>query len=684
MPRVSHETPIVYRPDIDGLRALAVLSVVLFHASDRLLPGGFVGVDVFFVISGYLISRIILQGLSDRSFSFADFYKKRALRIFPALIVVLLATALLGNFLLFPLEYKNLGKHIAGGAAFVANIVYWTESGYFDKLGEAKPLLHLWSLGIEEQFYLIWPLLLAFFWQFRKSLIWTLLGLAIVSFAANLFWVGSDAASVFYFPGTRFWELILGAILAALQVARILNVGNDDLVSPNQITEQRSRVLRDGFSFAGMAMILGACVGLNRSISYPGGWALLPVLGAVFLIGAGPQAWINRYFLARPFMVFLGLISYPLYLWHWPLLSYARIVESGKPPGFFRALLVFAAVFLAYATYRWIERPLRFGKLRYRVAILWGGMCSIGCFGTFVYFSDAQFGIRATPMLLAQETIESPRNDPQCKGKYPVLGAYCLESAGDGAVTTAIVGDSHANHFMPGLESILRPRNERVVHLGEPGCPVLLGGLRERSGERVSCAAVSESILTFLAQNREIRRIIISFRGPLNTSEKGYGNVEKLLAVRFTDTSNPTLPSAAAIESTLTRTVALLLSRNKEVWLFEDVPELGFHIEECQVRPFSITHKKREPCALPFAEVSQRQRQYHRIVTRVQEKFPNLLVFDPKLNLCDATSCFGMKNHAPLYVDGDHLSRQGSLVALEGWSPVLDESRGSGTTVLRK
>jgi len=666
----GHEPPIPYRPDIDGLRALAVLAVVLFHASDRSLPGGFVGVDVFFVISGYLISRIILLGLVDQRFSFIDFYKKRALRIFPALITVLLFTALLGSLVLFPLEYRNLSKHIAGGAAFVANLVYWAETGYFDKVSEAKPLLHLWSLGIEEQFYLLWPLLLVAFWKFKRGFQWLLAGLAIVSLLTNLSWVGSDAASAFYFPGARFWELIAGAMLASVQI-----FGMPDIVPVRagfaQALAARETFLRDGFSLVGGAMVLGACFGLNRSLPYPGAWALLPVLGAVFLIGAGPKAWLNRHLLAHPVMVFIGVISYPLYLWHWPLLSYARIVESGKPPGFLRILLVFAAVVLAYATYRWVECPLRFGRLRYRVAILWFGMCCIGCFGAFAYFSDVRFGIGDTAMIQAQETIESPRDDPRCKARYPVLGAYCLESPGSGTVTTAIVGDSHANHFMPGLASVLAPGGERAVHLGEPGCPILMGGLRERSGERVSCAAVAESVLNFLVQTPEIRRVIISFRGPMNVSGKGFGNIEKQLAVRYFDTRNPELPSAAAVESTLARTVGLLMASDKEVWVFEEVPELGFHIEECQVRPYSITHRKRQSCALPFAEVRERQQVFHEIVMRVQQQFPALRVYDPKAYLCDGNRCFGTKDDVVLYVDGDHLSRQGSLVAVTGLGMAL-------------
>lgn len=207
-----------YRPDIDGLRALAIICVVLFHASPRMLPGGYIGVDVFFVISGYLITKIIFQGLVNGGFSFAAFYRRRILRIFPALTVVLLTIWVMGWTVLLADEYRQLGKHIAAGAGFVSNFALWQESGYFDKAAEIKPLLHLWSLGIEEQFYLIWPLLLVLIWKFPKQLPWTLAGMVAISFGVNMSLVQGYAAAAFYMPFSRFWELLLGAGLAYAEV----------------------------------------------------------------------------------------------------------------------------------------------------------------------------------------------------------------------------------------------------------------------------------------------------------------------------------------------------------------------------------------------------------------------------------------------------------------------------------
>ncbi len=203
-----------YRRDIDGLRAIAILSVLCFHVFPDLFPGGFIGVDVFFVISGFLISGIIIGNLEKGSFSLVGFYSRRIRRIFPALAVVLVACWAFGWFVLLTDEYKQLGKHIAGGAGFISNILFWRESGYFDSAADRKPLLHLWSLGIEEQFYIIWPLLMSLAFRRKLKLVSMMLLLAVISFLVNIGGIRGNAAGLFYSPVTRFWELLIGCILA--------------------------------------------------------------------------------------------------------------------------------------------------------------------------------------------------------------------------------------------------------------------------------------------------------------------------------------------------------------------------------------------------------------------------------------------------------------------------------------
>lgn len=225
----SHLSHPKYRPDVDGLRAIAVLAVVFFHAFPSLIRGGFVGVDVFFVISGYLISTIIFENLDRGTFSFSEFYARRIKRIFPALILVLVACFVFGWFVLLADEYKQLGKHIAASAGFISNIIFWNEAGYFDNAQETKPLLHLWSLGIEEQFYILWPLVIWVIWKRKFNLLTITFFLAIASFMLNLKGVQQDAVATFYSPQTRFWELLSGSLLAwtavykKLEFAKIIN-----------------------------------------------------------------------------------------------------------------------------------------------------------------------------------------------------------------------------------------------------------------------------------------------------------------------------------------------------------------------------------------------------------------------------------------------------------------------------
>ena len=345
-----------YRPDIDGLRAIAVGVVVAFHAFPDLLPGGFVGVDAFFVISGYLISGIILAALQAGRFSFSEFYARRIRRIFPALAVVLAAVLAIGWYSLFADDYQQLGRQVAAGAGFSSNFLLWREASYFDTAAELKPLLHLWSLGIEEQFYLVWPLLLfvAFRWQ-RGPLAMTL-ALGAVSFVVAIFTVRVDPTQAFYAPWTRFWELLAGATLACVQADAALARPLDALAS--------RRGIADLLSLTGIVMVAAGVILINATRVFPGLWVLLPVVGSVLLLVAGPRARFNRVVLSHPAVVWIGLISYPLYLWHWPLLSFSRLTATVTPPPALRLLAIAASVLLAWVTYRAIEWPARFGPRR--------------------------------------------------------------------------------------------------------------------------------------------------------------------------------------------------------------------------------------------------------------------------------------------------------------------------------
>ena len=373
---VSNSSHAGYRRDIDGLRALAVLAVLAFHAFPQILPGGFVGVDVFFVISGYLISSILFSDLQRGRFTYREFYARRMRRIFPALAVVLATCLFFGWLVLLDAEYTQLGSHVAAGAGFFANLALWRESGYFDRAAELKPLLHLWSLGIEEQFYFVWPLVLAIAWSRR----WTgtvLTAVTLGSFALSLWWTKHSAVGAFYLPMPRFWELALGGLLAwhtraygrqspsdARGIEKCTGWRAQFPVAMFEITELDGRRISftmsaNLLSVAGLLLLLLSMTWFDATTPFPGVRAMVPTLGTVFVILAGEQAWPNQMLLARRSMVFIGLISYPLYLWHWPLLVFARTLWSEVPPAVVRLALVLISVVLAWATYTWLEKPIR-------------------------------------------------------------------------------------------------------------------------------------------------------------------------------------------------------------------------------------------------------------------------------------------------------------------------------------
>lgn len=377
-----------YRSDIDGLRAVAVLSVVIFHAFPQILPGGFTGVDVFFVISGFLISTILYSNLEAGRFSILDFYGRRIRRIFPALILVMAACYALGWFVLLPDEYAQLGKHMAGGAGFVQNFILWGESGYFDNAAETKPLLHLWSLGIEEQFYIVWPILLWIGYRLKLNLLSVTIVIAIVSFVLNIRGINvtKDLTATFYSPQTRFWELLIGATAAYLtlypsakfkafcaqvltglsKLFQTIQWSKDKLKrmteSGADAAKQHAHTHANAYSIVGLLLLVVGVALINKHRAFPGWWALLPTVGAVLLIIAGPQGIINRTLLSNKLMVGIGLISYPLYLWHWVILSFLRIMQGEVPLWWHRIIAVLVAVVLSILTYKFVEKPIRFGK----------------------------------------------------------------------------------------------------------------------------------------------------------------------------------------------------------------------------------------------------------------------------------------------------------------------------------
>lgn len=358
-----------YRAEIDGLRAFAVLSVVVFHAFPSWLEGGYIGVDVFFVISGFLISSHIFQSLSAGQFSFIDFFGRRVRRIFPALILVSASCVSFGWVSLLPHEFAQLGKHVASGAVFITNFVLVDEIGYFDTAATSKPMLHLWSLAVEEQFYIVWPLLLWLAWKRNVSLLTITFSVAAFSFCLNLTFVKSHPTEVFYWPFSRFWELLSGSALAWFLLNKATTLSKLKLsfdafifrIIQMKGGDTNVSMTANLMALFGMLLLVYGATRIDESLAYPSTWALIPVFGTTLVIFGGSQAWLNRVVLMNPIAIWFGLISYPLYLWHWPILSFLQIIEGDLPHRDVRLGAIFVSVLLAWMTYYFIERTIRNG-----------------------------------------------------------------------------------------------------------------------------------------------------------------------------------------------------------------------------------------------------------------------------------------------------------------------------------
>jgi len=464
-----------YRADIDGLRAVSILLVVGYHAQPWLVPGGFIGVDIFFVISGFLISRIILTQIKVGTFSSLEFYARRIRRIFPALIVVLAATYLIGWFVLLPDGFSVLGESIAAGVGFVSNLFQLRQAGYFAPDAAENPLLHLWSLGIEEQFYIFWPPVLLMLSGSKRRGFWMVV-IAAASFCVSLMIFFGYKEWSFYSPISRAWELLAGGIVA-----------NGYVDYPEY--EQRRFPQRDNLpATIGIAAIVGAAIGLDRSRLFPGLYALLPVLGAVLII-VSPNSWVNRILLSNRLMVLLGLISYPLYLWHWPLLSYLAIMRNGVPNFVEIWIIVIVAVVLSWLTFRFVEIPLR--RRQSVVPKLSFGLIAVGLVGIVTAVASG-FGFRFSPEIrdIAQLSPQSNAGfRDKCFLEVPgsEFNSSCIEQGEKPLLL--LWGDSTAAALYPGLKKAQETVPFRLARFTAPACAPILA-----TGSNARCDAANDLV----------------------------------------------------------------------------------------------------------------------------------------------------------------------------------------------
>jgi peptidoglycan/LPS O-acetylase OafA/YrhL len=648
--------PLKYRPDIDGIRALAILPVLAFHAFPHRVPGGFIGVDIFFVVSGYLISFIIFNGLQSGDFSFASFYAFRIRRIFPPLACVLIFSLAFGWFVLLPDEYEQLGRHIAASAAFLQNFNLLHEAGYFDIATELKPLMHLWSLAIEEQFYIVFPVLIWASWRLAYGSVAVILLVLIVSFSANLYESYHDLPQAFLAPQTRAWELMAGAALAYC-----------NFTGRNYIFKSPAASL---LSLSGAAIILLSMFMLDAGMVYPGWRAALPVLGTVLLIGVGDQTWFNRVVLSNNVIRGVGIISYALYLWHWPLLSFARIMESKTPALPVRIGCLIACFVLSYLSNRFIERPIRYGKERRNakaVALLFV-MAAIGAAGYMVAVEQGFGGRVFDPTSLkhlsaANAALE--RGTAICKRRYPQWTAHndssCIISDEAGRPTVTLIGDSHAGQLYPGLSEYFAGKATVEAFPASCAAPFLDVSAGTPLPVRFDSYKLINTAIEDAARDESVKVVVLAHQ-----PECSYEAVRDIRDPATKDKED-------IIRNGMKRTVAYLLERGKQVVLIIDNPPIGFDPKRCQIRPVRLLSQIDTNCSIPRSSLENNpwRRAYNKIIKEVAADFPQVVVFDLPNLLCDPSKCYVALHGTVMYRDENHLNNAGSAYVTSALGPLI-------------
>ncbi|MGH8138058.1 MAG: acyltransferase family protein [Steroidobacteraceae bacterium] len=652
--RLQRLPKLEYRPDIDGLRAIAVLAVVGFHAFPRAVPGGFVGVDVFFVISGFLISSLILKEQQRSTFSLANFYRRRARRILPALLIVLLACLGFGWYALLPEEFKYLGKQVAAAAVFGSNFALWDETGYFAPAAQLKPLLHLWSLGIEEQFYLCWPLLLMLLPKRTRAVGLFIAAATAASFALDLALLKRDPTAAFYFPLARFWELGLGCLLAwrrsSCEVEGPATRSSPDYhVHPSALPlKGRLLAARPLLPILGAGLIVTSLFCFNSHTEFPGWATLVPAGGALCFLCAPGDTWFQRRIMAHPAMVSVGLISYPLYLWHWPILSFAAILDSRTPEPAIRACCVLLSAALALMTYRFVERPIRTGLRSLRIGpVLASPLALVGIAGLLV-FGASGFAHRFNAHVLGMRP--APRTDPLCRrtvGSRTPFN-YCKRT-NSRHPDVVFLGDSQTQAVYDGTVAALG-RSYPLMLLGRGGCPPVLNvhveGVYKSDSNRRSCNATWRSFVRYVQEAKPGVVVLV-----------GDGN-------RFFDGSSPRPDSRndvtireAAFKQGLEHLLGALQDTSRVVYvreipIFESAPS-------CYLRPVKLPGGK---CSAFVARgaLELRRSAYTSSLEEVQDKFPRLVLVDPIPVLCNSRYCpQELGSGELLYRDEMHLSEAG-------------------------
>ncbi|MGC9368063.1 MAG: acyltransferase family protein [Paracoccaceae bacterium] len=618
-----------YRPDIDGLRAVAVLAVVFYHAGIPPFGGGFVGVDVFFVISGFLITSILRDEIGRGEFRLLAFYERRVRRLFPALFVVLAASSAAAWAMLLPEDMRNFGQSLAAANLFVSNVLFWKEAGYFDTAAEFKPLLHTWSLAVEEQYYLFFPLLMALGARaFRHWLGAVLLAIGAVSLAIAAWQVAHAPDAAFFLLPARFWELLVGAALAF-----------------SRFPAPTRRGATEAMAAGGMAMIALPVFAYSDVTPFPGLAALLPCLGTALLVltGTDGKSHVHAALRSAP-TVFVGLISYSLYLWHWPVLVFAKYYTVRPLTALETAAAVCVSVALAVLSWRFVEKPFRGrGSAVTRQAIFTGAAVASALAVAFGLAAarNAGFPGRLPADVLAL-TSEDPhihsRRDCHFASEKASAAEFCLRGAKGQAPRFLLLGDSHADMHGPGLFAAAAALGLTGVQFTDYGYVPAPGFAR--AGEQDRYAGNQAKLEDLLAAYPEIDLVIYALF---------WNQALDYPVVAGPDGRKHPLPEA------LQRLVTAY--PQKRFVFLEDTPNSVVLGPNGLAR---AAYLNPAPAVVPLAEY-EAQLGRHRPLLETVAQAPNAVAVRLSPQLCGAGGCDGMDGEVLLYRDTDHLSEKGSL-----------------------
>ena len=632
-----------YLPYVDGLRALAVLAVLAHHAELPFSHGGFQGVDIFFVISGFIITRLIIFQHHAGTFSFIDFYERRIRRLLPAMLAVTLFVCTAGWFILLPEDYSRTGLSVAAVGTFLSNMLFWRESGYFDVSASIKPLLHTWSLAVEEQFYLVYPAVLVLLLA-RSSKVVLAAGLGLIAFlslAASQYAIAIDPEAAFYWLPTRAWQLMLGAGVAIAAAAGL--------------TE---RWHHWSVSLSGLVLVLLAFAIVGPETPFPGLAAVPASLGTAFLIAAGPTL-ASRFLFENRIALFFGVISYSLYLWHWPLLVFYRY-RVQELPWHIGILLCAVATAIAWASTRYVEQPLRRGGARLKRPFVFLASFIAICvvLGATLYLSKGlpgRFDGRVNAILAAKD-ISS--RQPGCMSERPEYRApedSCTYGATNGAVAWAVWGDSHAHALVDSFGELLEERGTRTRFLGTFGCPAV-PALVPTSG-RNRCGPYNEEALQFVLQDEELETVILPARHQAYLE----GNINRDDGASRLVLEASEWPGAAEVQgayggqyfANLEGMIEQIRASGKDVVIVLPVPETRASVPDQMARlaladrPVDYT----EPASL-YARRAGRIREALQAIAERTGAF----IVDPMPFFCDESACRVSDNGQPLYYDDDHIA----------------------------